>query len=239
MSGQYRDLGDVSGAVDIDVSRGNVVRMRLTGNVTFSIKNLIDGEPLVVLLVQDAVGGHQVTSWSSVLQVLNPPQPQADANSSTTFVLYGLDAQDQVAGSAIFVGGINASGNGGPAGLPVVGGWLTIANAVGAANGISLTLLTGDAVRVQEGAFTLATISNSGAGIASCNFPVQFLMTSPQMILRVNGSTVIQSTGNNLGFFGSAAVAKPTVTGAKGGNAALTSLCTQLAALGLITDSTT
>lgn len=45
--------------------------------------------------------------------------------------------------------------------------------------------------------------------------------------------------GNTLGVFGTAAIAKPTVTGAKGGNAALTSLCTQLAALGWITDSTT
>jgi len=34
-------------------------------------------------------------------------------------------------------------------------------------------------------------------------------------------------------------VVAPTVTGAKGGNAALTSLCTQLASLGLIVDSTT
>lgn len=34
------------------------------------------------------------------------------------------------------------------------------------------------------------------------------------------------------------AIATPTVTGAKGGNAALTSLCTQLAALGIIVDST-
>lgn len=42
-----------------------------------------------------------------------------------------------------------------------------------------------------------------------------------------------------LGFFGAAAVAKPTVTGAKGGNAALTSLMTALANLGLVTDSTT
>ena len=238
MAGQYRDLGDVSGAVTIDASRGNTVRMRLVGAVVFTIVNVIDGEPLVLQVVQDGVGGHTI-NWNGGLQVANPPQPQADAASTTTFLLYGLDAQDQAAGTAIFVGGINASGSGGPAGIPVVGGWLTIANTVGASNGISLTLLTGDAVRVQEGAFTLATISNGGAGIATCNFPVQFLMTSPQMILRVNGSTVIQSTGNNLGFFGSAAVAKPTVTGAKGGNAALTSLCAQLAALGLITDSTT
>ena len=42
-----------------------------------------------------------------------------------------------------------------------------------------------------------------------------------------------------IGFFGSAPVAKPTVTGAKGGNAAITSLLSQLAAYGLIVDSTT
>lgn len=42
-----------------------------------------------------------------------------------------------------------------------------------------------------------------------------------------------------LAFYGTAAIQKPTVTGAKGGNAALTSLMTQLAALGLVTDSTT
>lgn len=42
-----------------------------------------------------------------------------------------------------------------------------------------------------------------------------------------------------LGFFGAAGVAKPTVSGAKGGNAALTSLLTALASLGLVTDSST
>ena len=42
-----------------------------------------------------------------------------------------------------------------------------------------------------------------------------------------------------LGFYGASAVAKPTVSGAKGGNAALGSLVTALAQLGLVTDSTT
>lgn len=41
-----------------------------------------------------------------------------------------------------------------------------------------------------------------------------------------------------IGFYGAAAVAKPTVTGSRGGNAALASLLTQLASLGLIVDST-
>ena len=41
----------------------------------------------------------------------------------------------------------------------------------------------------------------------------------------------------SLGFFGAAPVARPTVTGSRSGNAALASLLTQLANLGLITDS--
>jgi hypothetical protein len=43
----------------------------------------------------------------------------------------------------------------------------------------------------------------------------------------------------NVGFFNTAPVAKPTVSGAKASNAALGSLLAALAALGLITDSTT
>lgn len=44
---------------------------------------------------------------------------------------------------------------------------------------------------------------------------------------------------NTRGFFGASPVAKPTVSGAKGGNAALGSLLSALAGLGLITDSST
>jgi len=43
----------------------------------------------------------------------------------------------------------------------------------------------------------------------------------------------------NVGFYNTAAGAKPTVTGSRGGNAALASLLTGLAGLGLITDSST
>lgn len=43
----------------------------------------------------------------------------------------------------------------------------------------------------------------------------------------------------NVGFYDTAPGAKPTVTGSRGGNAALASLLTGLAGLGLITDSTT
>lgn len=46
----------------------------------------------------------------------------------------------------------------------------------------------------------------------------------------------LNGVANTLGFHGATPVAKQTVTGAKGGNAALASLLTALATLGLITD---
>lgn len=45
--------------------------------------------------------------------------------------------------------------------------------------------------------------------------------------------------GDQLGFYGVAPVVRPTVTGSKGGNLALTSVCTALANLGLIVNNTT
>lgn len=49
----------------------------------------------------------------------------------------------------------------------------------------------------------------------------------------------IEASGSEamVGFFGTAPIVKPTVTGSRGGNAALADLLTELAALGLIVDS--
>lgn len=49
--------------------------------------------------------------------------------------------------------------------------------------------------------------------------------------------SAVEVTSDRLGFYGTAAAAKPTVTGSRGGNDALASLLTALADLGLITDS--
>lgn len=59
--------------------------------------------------------------------------------------------------------------------------------------------------------------------------------TTPYEGLQVGAS----GSAATIGFYGTSAVAKQTVTGAKGSNAALASLLTALAALGLITDSST
>jgi len=60
---------------------------------------------------------------------------------------------------------------------------------------------------------------------------------STSMDLQYNGTSRIKYDSTGLGFFAATPVAKPTVTGSKGANAALTSLLTALANLGLITDS--
>ncbi|MFJ9420670.1 hypothetical protein [Streptomyces sp. NPDC101249] len=51
-------------------------------------------------------------------------------------------------------------------------------------------------------------------------------------------SLMFRHLGATLGFYGATAVAKPTVSGSRGGNAALASLITALTSLGLVTDST-
>lgn len=52
------------------------------------------------------------------------------------------------------------------------------------------------------------------------------------------GTKLGASVTEKLAFYGSTPIVKPTVTGSKGSNAALTSLMTQLAALGIVIDST-
>ncbi len=58
--------------------------------------------------------------------------------------------------------------------------------------------------------------------------------------VRINpagGDVQVGATGVNIGFYGSSGAGIPTITGLKGGNAALGSLLTALASLGLIVDS--
>jgi hypothetical protein len=53
------------------------------------------------------------------------------------------------------------------------------------------------------------------------------------------GTKLGSATTERLGFWGATPITRPAITGSRGGNAAVASLLTQLAAAGLITDSTT
>lgn len=68
---------------------------------------------------------------------------------------------------------------------------------------------------------------------------VQFLHNSDTLRFGVKGVERIKMTPVGIGFHGGTAIAKPTVTGAKGTNAALASLLAALAAYGLIIDNST
>jgi hypothetical protein len=55
----------------------------------------------------------------------------------------------------------------------------------------------------------------------------------------LNTASVVETGTDDLGFYGVARVTRQTVTGSRGGNAALASLLTALAATGIVIDSTT
>lgn len=69
------------------------------------------------------------------------------------------------------------------------------------------------------------------------NFNPAMYLTTPNSVGVQTKQIVLQNTG--IGFFGTNPAAKQTVTGSKGGNAALASLISALALMGLITDTTT
>lgn len=58
-------------------------------------------------------------------------------------------------------------------------------------------------------------------------------------ILQNGAARIILGTGGEMGFFGSAGTTRPTITGSRGGNAALADLLTKLASLGVLIDSST
>jgi len=64
----------------------------------------------------------------------------------------------------------------------------------------------------------------------------QFLIGNNATEILLKADTVHE--GNRLGFYSAAPIFKPTVSGSRSGNAALASLLTALATMGLITDST-
>jgi hypothetical protein len=53
------------------------------------------------------------------------------------------------------------------------------------------------------------------------------------------GTKIGTATNQKIGFWGATPITRPTISGSRGGNAALASLLTQMALAGLITDSTT
>ena len=75
---------------------------------------------------------------------------------------------------------------------------------------------------------------NAGANGIDWNLPA-----GDRFSVEINSSVVFELQEDEIGFYGSNPVAKPTVTGSRSGNAALADLLTELDNMGLITDSST
>lgn len=66
---------------------------------------------------------------------------------------------------------------------------------------------------------------------------LQSTLGTTKLDVNFNGGLKLSSGGHAIGFFGSSGTGRPTITGSRGGNAALASLLTALASMGLITNS--
>ena len=103
-------------------------------------------------------------------------------------------------------------------------------------------------IELRAGGATVPTVSivaNSGGGASEwgTTFAAGRMSVAPgsgtsDYAIQYNGTNVMNlGSGGKLAFFGTAAQSKQTITGSRGGNAALADLLTKLATIGLITDS--
>jgi hypothetical protein len=116
------------------------------------------------------------------------------------------------------------------------------------ASGVGALAATVDDFVIEGSTSTGMTIATPNTSTASIYFTdpesqfagyVQYNHSSDYLRFGVNATERLRLTASGIGFNGSAGIAKPSITGSKGANAALTSLLTNLASMGLITDSTT
>lgn len=145
-------------------------------------------------------------------------------SGTTGVIVYGQNATGTETFSAVAASTVTAS-SGLTAGTVSTGNALTMA---GAASG-------SDVAFTATGIDANIAVDVNAKGTGS----VKLISNGITSVFATSTGAMIGNTGQSIGFYGATRVAKQTVTGAKGANAALTSLLTALAALGLITDSST
>ena len=111
-------------------------------------------------------------------------------------------------------------------------------------NGASYIDLVGDAtytdyasrwIRAASGANANTSLEHRGTG----NLEIKANDAGGQVILQNSAGVRLVTNDTGVGFQGSAAIAKPSITGSRNGNPAIASLLTNLASYGLVTDGTT
>jgi hypothetical protein len=217
------DWGTISSDQVLDVQVADANTMVLAANVDLTIKttSVPDRTTVRLFIKQDATGGRLVTSWTGVTWLRGAaPVLQTAANGvdiiELTMVRFGSSGTDEWIGVHLMAHVLAISGT--PSTQRLIefqtsgaARWRIRANA-----------------NTESGA-------NVGSDLAIDAIADDGSTALTQLFLRRSNGAV--NFPGNVGFNGTAAIAKPTVTGSRGGNAALASLLTALANYGLITDS--
>jgi len=83
----FVNLGAKTGSVVLDMSTGSRFWMQAVGNITISVVNQKDGQPLDIAIVQDAVGGRTV-SWAAMFYFPDATVPTISTAANTWAVFY-------------------------------------------------------------------------------------------------------------------------------------------------------
>ena len=89
----------------------------------------------------------------------------------------------------------------------------------------------------------MTVASDGGTTVTATGTAATIGLRAPAITLGASGGTMALTTGDtagtpSIGFLGASAVPRPSVSGSRGGIAALTDLIAELATMGLITDNT-
>lgn len=143
--------------------------------------------------------------------------PATGSESPGSVFMLGGDSEASVAGDAWIKGGTGTF-------AAVAGGSVSISGGEPGNGG-------------QHGNITLRC-GTSPFGGSQGNITLQPASTGAITLTNSSGTAILKAVGDGkLSFFNAAGTTKPTVSGSRGGNAALASLLTALSGLGLLTDS--
>ncbi len=222
----------------------------LTASQVTDFSEAVDDRVNALLVAGDNVG-ITYNDAANTLTIAVATMPWADVTGTpTTATGYGITTID-----GVVIGGTT------PAAADfttLVATSLALSGAITGVTSITMTstLSSTGVMQMDTGGAGGSALGNVGTQAASDRAIVIGYESSANIALANaagNSSVLIRNTGGsgassmsissaleisgNVGFYGTSAVAKPSVTGSRAGNAALASLLTSLASQGLITDS--
>ena len=123
-------------------------------------------------------------------------------------------------------------------------------DAKSAYNNVTLTFQSHDITDTLIGNYYIRSVENGdwefGYNYSNLIFKIDYTTRNLQFSEGINiilgtatGTKIGTAVGQKLGFWNATPIVQPTITGAKGGNVALTNLLTALANIGLLVDNTT